>query len=381
MKKRVLIAFAVPGSGHSQAAAAIADALGLYAERVHVRQHHLLLSWPRVGRIFPWLYKFFIRYLPRVWRFGHGNRSLAPFVRWYVRQSIRFDWLGIMRVVRQWNPHAIVVTHFYPLQILGEAKRLGLLNVPLFAVPTDFGAHPYWAHPSIDRYFVAAEATADDLRAAGVADRKIEISGIPVKAEFLSQPDKLNAQRALGLDASRPIALVMGGSYGFFPYLTCIRLIAAQKAWQRTQWLFLFGKDERLLQRAYSLVPPELARSIHLFGFQKSLVPFMAAADFAISKAGGLTSSESLVAGLPLIIYKPLPGQEEMNKRVLVSRGAAVSATSAEHAVRVAASLGDDPVRLSALRRAALDLGRPGAAARVAEVVLLSIGVKKIDQG
>ncbi len=39
----------------------------------------------------------------------------------------------------------------------------------------------------------------------------------------------------------------------------------------------------------------------------------MTISDLIITKAGGLTVSEALTKRLPLVIYKPIPGQEEAN--------------------------------------------------------------------
>ena len=42
-----------------------------------------------------------------------------------------------------------------------------------------------------------------------------------------------------------------------------------------------------------------------------------------ISKPGGLTTSECLVSGLPMIIINPIPGQEEQNAEFLEKSGLA----------------------------------------------------------
>ena len=43
-------------------------------------------------------------------------------------------------------------------------------------------------------------------------------------------------------------------------------------------------------------------------GFTKTVERLLAANDFAISKSGGLTSSECLAMGLPMIVVSPIPG-------------------------------------------------------------------------
>ena len=57
----------------------------------------------------------------------------------------------------------------------------------------------------------------------------------------------------------------------------------------------------------------------------------LAAADMIITKAGGLTCAEVLASGLKLLIYKPLPGQEQGNASFLQNHyGAQVCQNTAE---------------------------------------------------
>ena len=50
----------------------------------------------------------------------------------------------------------------------------------------------------------------------------------------------------------------------------------------------------------------------------------MDAADCIVTKPGGLTTSESLAKGLPMIIINPIPGQEERNAEFLLNNGLAL---------------------------------------------------------
>jgi processive 1,2-diacylglycerol beta-glucosyltransferase len=52
----------------------------------------------------------------------------------------------------------------------------------------------------------------------------------------------------------------------------------------------------------------------------------MAVSDLIITKPGGLTISEALALELPMLLYKPLPGQEQDNAAFLIKAGAALQA-------------------------------------------------------
>ena len=74
----------------------------------------------------------------------------------------------------------------------------------------------------------------------------------------------------------------------------------------------------------------------------------MRAADVLVGKAGGLTVSEALAVGLPLIIYNPVPGQELYNVDFLVNYGAGLLARDEDDVVEKVRFLSTHPERLHA---------------------------------
>ena len=71
-----------------------------------------------------------------------------------------------------------------------------------------------------------------------------------------------------------------------------------------------------------------------IYGFREDVPQLMAGADMIITKAGGLTSAEVLASGLDLLIYKPLPGQEEGNAAFLQQYCGALVARSTDELVQ-----------------------------------------------
>ena len=63
---------------------------------------------------------------------------------------------------------------------------------------------------------------------------------------------------------------------------------------------------------------------VRALGFVENVYDYMHAADVLVTKPGGLSTSEALVAQVPMVLCKPLPGQEERNARLLIESGAAV---------------------------------------------------------
>jgi processive 1,2-diacylglycerol beta-glucosyltransferase len=95
----------------------------------------------------------------------------------------------------------------------------------------------------------------------------------------------------------------------------------------------------------------------------------MAVADLVITKPGGLTSSEALAVGKPLLIVNPIPGQEAANSDFLLERGAAAKVNRVEDLpFRLGQLFGS--AKLAQMARAAKALGRPRAAQDICEEVL-----------
>jgi processive 1,2-diacylglycerol beta-glucosyltransferase len=135
------------------------------------------------------------------------------------------------------------------------------------------------------------------------------------------------------------------------------------------QFVTMAGRNETLLAELRTLSQRFPGRLFPL-GFTRTVERVMAASDLAVTKPGGLTTSECLAMGLPMVVVSPIPGQEERNADYLLENGAALKAydeAGLEFRVR---SLLEHPDRLDRLRQAATALGKPGAAGSVLDAVL-----------
>ena len=109
-------------------------------------------------------------------------------------------------------------------------------------------------------------------------------------------------------------------------------------------------------------------RGVRIFplGFVTNMHELTAVADLMVSKPGGLTSSECLARGLPMLILDPIPGQEERNAAFLLEGGAGWQAATLEGLDYKLGRLLAEPSRLAAMSRAASRLARPQACYRIA---------------
>jgi processive 1,2-diacylglycerol beta-glucosyltransferase len=366
--RRLLLLSVSAGAGHGRAA----DALRATAQARGIEALHLdVMDYvPGAFRtLYTDLYLRLVEKFPSLWaqlyRITDETPPDAALAR--LRRAIeRLNARSLRRAIADFAPDAVVCTHFLPAELLAREQTLGRIACPVHVQVTDFDLHALWVVPRLAGYFAASDEVAARMRARGLPPERIHVSGIPIMPAFAAVPDRETCAAAAGLDPARRVLLLMGGGAG----VGALDEAAAQllRIDLDFQLVALAGRNESMLARLRELAREHPGR---LFpqGFTRTIERLMGCADLAIGKPGGLTTSECLALGLPMIVFAPIPGQEERNCDYLLENGAglkAVDATALEYRVR--ALLADAP-RLARLRDSARGLGRPQAAADVLDRV------------
>jgi processive 1,2-diacylglycerol beta-glucosyltransferase len=121
-----------------------------------------------------------------------------------------------------------------------------------------------------------------------------------------------------------------------------------------------------LAETVKNLAKPSLV-SFNLLGFTTEMDEFMTAADLFVGKPGGLTTSEVLSKGLPMVVINPIPGQEERNSDHLLEEGAAIRSNNLPALAYKIDALIDTPGKLAQMSERARAMGKPDAAFTVVE--------------
>jgi processive 1,2-diacylglycerol beta-glucosyltransferase len=74
--------------------------------------------------------------------------------------------------------------------------------------------------------------------------------------------------------------------------------------------------------------------NIHIFGFTREIDKLMEVSNLLITKPGGMTCTEGLAKGIPMLFHKPLPGQEEENCQYFTAQGYGEPITSLDVVVK-----------------------------------------------
>jgi processive 1,2-diacylglycerol beta-glucosyltransferase len=226
-------------------------------------------------------------------------------------------------------------------------------------VVTDFEAHALWLEPCVDLYCVAQEETGHRLRARGVAPENVVATGIPVAQKFSLPVDVPRVRKRLGLRDDLPTLLVLGGGFGMGPVIDI--LTELNRLATPVQVVVASGRNEQLRRDAAVV---ERRYPAHLLGYVTNMHELMGASDLVITKPGGLTSSEALAMGKPILVVQPIPGQEAANSDFLLYHGAAAKVNRTEDLPFLLEQLLGSP-KLAQMANAARLLGRPDAAAAV----------------
>ena len=238
------------------------------------------------------------------------------------------------------------------------------LDCQVWVQVTDFDLHQMWLHPGISGYFVANEELAFRLHRQGVPRKDIVVSGIPVMPVFTTRPDRPEAAARLSLNPDCFTVLLMGGGAGIG--MDPVWITELLETESQLQVIVMTGKNQAL-RKALVGVAHEYSNRLRIIGFTEDVATLMMAADLAITKPGGLSTSECLVCGLPMLLVNPIPGQEERNAAFLLQEGVAVRADDPLTLQFRLQKLLSDPARLDSMRQRAIALSKPEAAHQVLE--------------
>ncbi len=370
-KQRLLLLSVSAGAGHVRAAEAIRVHAEQRGDDLTVRHLDVMDFVPKGFRtLYTDYYLKLVSTAPALWGYLYQvtNEAEPDSASQKLRRALeRLNTRPLLKEIAAFAPDKIVCTHFLPAEILSRQVRKGILKSPVWVQVTDFDLHRMWVIPHMTGFFAASEEVAYLMRAQGIPPEAIHVTGIPIMPAFAQAPDRLTCLKENGLDAQRPVILLMGGGAGIGSLETVAeRLLALD---QDFQLIALAGKNANTLAALQQLATRHPGR-LWPQGFTHQVERLMACADLVVTKPGGLTTSECLALGLPMIINSPIPGQEERNADYLLEQGAALKAINAvtlEYRIRW---LLDHPEQLAAMRERARRLGRPGAAVDVLQHVL-----------
>jgi processive 1,2-diacylglycerol beta-glucosyltransferase len=370
---KVLIITATAGGGHLAAASAIEGAWRALRPHDTVELLDIVqLFSPLHRKVHADGYGVLVEKAPELWGLLFSKTDDPKVVARLNKLGRAFTGpssLKLERHVRRAKPDVVICTHYGPIAILDQMRGQTRPLTPFVAsVVTDYEAHALWMGESVGLYCVGAEATCARLSARGAERSHLAVTGIPIANKFASPVDAAEVRARCGLRDDQPVVLLLSGGFGWGPISET--LAELDKVEARFQTIVVCGRNARLRRE---VAAQERRHPTHVLGFVSNMNELMAASSLVITKPGGLTTAEALASGLPMVIIKPIPGQEAANSDFLLQAGAAIKVGRIEEmSIRIGELLGSR--KLAAMARAARTVGRPAAARTVCEEILQRVG-------
>ncbi len=323
--KHILILTADYGFGHRSAANAIAEALAeTHGPDCSVEIVNPLDS-PRVPAFLrenQKTYNRLVREMPELYKLGYqvSERRVPGSL---LRSTFTLMLFNVLReIVHQERPDVIVCTYLFYQGILDAIFVVDRIRVPLLTVVTDLATvNRLWFHPAADLCLVPTQTVYDLAIEAGLPPEKLKITGIPVRLELSrGSSDQAALRSELGWRQDLFTVLAIGSKRVDNLY-DSLRVLN-HSSWP-LQLVVAAGGDEELFRQFQET---DWHVETHLYNFVAEIGTFMKAADCVLSKAGGLTVSEALACGRPLILVDVIPGQETGNAAYVVAGNAGILA-------------------------------------------------------
>ena len=378
---KAMVLYANAGNGHRRAAEALAAVCEQDDRFSEVR---LIDALEYTNKVFQELYANLyieaVKKAPALWSIAF-DESDQPW-RGEKRRILlhRIHALSLSRKIRKFDPDLCLCTHFMPADIISTLLREDRLHTDLGVVVTDYYVHATWLEKYVNRYYVAKAESREQLMQLNFPAGRVKTLGIPIDPLFENPIDRDTLCAKHGIDPSLPLVLLSAGAFGVMSGGDMGQMLSSINT--PCHLAVVCGNNKKLKGQIEKHIEGHGAENTiyHILGFTTEMHEWMAMASLFIGKPGGLSSSECLACGLPMVIWNAIPGQEVFNTTYLLENGAAIAPDNISTLPFRIDELLKNPERLQRMRDAAKALGRPGAARAIVNdaVEHLGEGVVKI---
>jgi processive 1,2-diacylglycerol beta-glucosyltransferase len=366
---KILILYGNYGDGHQQAAKAIYDSLtDMHSNMEGILMDFMELTHPYIHPLSRYCYLKGVKNFPSAYGFLFSkSRDMNSFSS-LLKKLNGFGLGPLLKYIQDTQPSMVVSTFPFAAAAISRLKEYGFIDVPTATVITDHTDHSSWVNPYTDQYIVGSEFVKQGLIRQDTPGNQISITGIPIRKEFNQSYNRKLLFQKYGLDPSLPTLLFMGGGCGFFedgPSL--VKSLEALP--KRVQLLMVCGRNYRLA-RELKRMSTHSRHRLHIMGYTEFVPELMTVADLMVTKPGGLTVSEALAMNLPMLLYKPIPGQEQDNARYLLQAGVALQADNLANLVEEISAVLESPETLTTMREHAKKAQKKESAKEAIEVIV-----------
>ncbi|MFB9759498.1 diglucosyl diacylglycerol synthase [Ectobacillus funiculus] len=361
---KVLILTAHYGNGHVQVAKTLEETFRQRGIQNVIVCDLFAESHPVITDITRYLYlkSYTIgKELYRLFYYGVEKIYDKKIATWYAN----FGRKRLKAILKLEKPDVVINT--FPIIAVPELKKQTGMVIPVYNVLTDFCLHKIWIHHHVDRYFVATDAVKQVMAEIGVPSGRIAVTGIPIRPSFEVSmiSDALYAK--YGLSPDKKTLLIVAGAHGVLDNVK--ELCELFSTVPQLQVAVVCGRN-KLLQEELQELSRKKPDIIKVFGYVEKLDELFRIASCLITKPGGITLSEVAALQVPVVLYKPVPGQERENALYFERNGAAVVVREEEDIFLKTKELLQNEGKLRHMKDALRHIYRPYSAFRIVDAVL-----------
>lgn len=355
-------------SGHRSAAMAIEKALrDASAETQILSINAFHYTNPISEKIINRLYMSVIQNTPKIWDYLYDNPSVERSIQKIKNFVHKMNSPKLKKLFDKFNPDIVVCTQAFPCGMVADFKKYYNSDIKLVAVLTDFVPHSYWVYDRIDYYISPSDEVTLRLTKKDVGPDKIKTLGIPFDPKFSRPVNKAEIRERFNLDPGKPTILIMGGGHGLGPINTVVESLEKVKG--PLQEIIVAGVNKKLYGSLEKQIK-KCKKKIILLGFVDNINELMEVTDIIVTKPGGITTAEALTKELPMVIVKPIPGQEANNTAYLIEKGAAVKIDEPKGINLLIEDLLSNPDKLEGMRKSARLISKPNSSTDIANFLL-----------
>jgi len=280
------------------------------------------------------------------------------------------------------NFDAVVCVHLFPAEAMTALHRKAKLCVPTYFISTDYTCIPFLSETELDYYIIPHEHLLEEFVEKGIAREKLFPIGIPIDEEkFCTRMNQLIARNQMMKIMNWPDQmfqghwyLIMSGSMGF-GHLGCLIDNLIKRIRANDSIICVCGNNKSIFNTLKAKFNQDT--KVQILGFISEVSILMDASDVILSKPGGLTSTETISKGIPLVHTEPIPGVESENARFFHYHNLSYHTDDVNQQVHIAMRLCEDSTYRERMISAQKNNANPFAATQIVQQIKKDLSLTK----
>lgn len=372
--KKIMIFYGSYGGGHLSAARSIREYIESHYDDIEIQMIDCMEYISKtINKVTTTAYSEFAKRAP--WAWGHiYKKSEKGVIAKISTDSNKLMAHKLNKLLQEFNPNYVISTHPFSSQMCAYLKKKNKAIFELATIMTDYAPHDQWLlYPEeVDSFFVAHNSMRDALIDKGISKDKVFATGIPLSNRFLEHYNKQEILDEFGLTKGKKrILFFAGGEYGLGKNKTFEILKTFAEDFPNLQIVAIAGRNKEMKEKFSELVEnTSRQETIKVLEYTNKVPELMSISDLVVTKPGGLTTTESLASGLPIIVINPIPGQEEENAEFLEQNGVAIWLKKEDNIKETLENIFNNPDKMLEMKVKARLLAKKNSTQDICKIIL-----------